>query len=183
MSHQELDEKKEFSWSTFGLNIVWILFSGLGIAVFYYYMKELWVDYSPFIDGEVYIEKTAQVGDFIGGLVGALWAFAGIILFYLALKLQKDELKLSRAVLRDSVQAQKDTKEVMKEQLNSLKYNSNLETLNYLINDHIKTIAKINSKGLINQEEEDKRQKLQSEINQAREKLLNMAKEIIKKND
>jgi hypothetical protein len=38
------------------------------------------------------------------GLVGALWAFAGIIFFYLALKLQKDELKLSRAVLRDSVQ-------------------------------------------------------------------------------
>lgn len=61
---------------------------------------------------------TGQVGDFVGGLVGSMWAFAGVILFFLALRLQrkefssqteqlslqKDELKLQRKELKNQRQ-------------------------------------------------------------------------------
>jgi len=61
---------------------------------------------------------TGQVGDFIGGLVGSMWAFAGVILFFLALRLQrkefasqteqlslqKDELRLQRQELKNQRQ-------------------------------------------------------------------------------
>ncbi len=37
-----------------------------------------------------------QYGEFIGGMVGSLWALAGVILFYEALRFQRTELKMQR---------------------------------------------------------------------------------------
>jgi hypothetical protein len=34
-----------------------------------------------------------MVGDFIGGVVGSIWAFASVLLFYAALKIQQEELR------------------------------------------------------------------------------------------
>lgn len=45
------------------------------------------------IDAQV----SGTVGDFIGGFVGSLWAFAGILLFFLALRFQKREFMLQRS--------------------------------------------------------------------------------------
>lgn len=70
------------------------------------------------INGELDMSSTGQVGDFIGGVVGSMWAFSGVILFFLALrlqrkefssqteqlKLQKDELKLQRKELKNQRQ-------------------------------------------------------------------------------
>ena len=39
------------------------------------------------------VEKTGQVGDFIGGFIGALWTLAGVLLYFSALKLQNQQLK------------------------------------------------------------------------------------------
>jgi len=45
-----------------------------------------------------------SVGSYIGGIVGSLWSFAGIILFFIAIRLQKKELELQ-------IQELKETKE------------------------------------------------------------------------
>ena len=39
-------------------------------------------------------EKIGQFGDFIGGLVGSIWALAGVIMFYVALKVQQKDYSL-----------------------------------------------------------------------------------------
>lgn len=43
---------------------------------------------------------SGQFGDFIGGVVGALWALAGVILFYSALRLQRKDLNDQREELQ-----------------------------------------------------------------------------------
>lgn len=40
--------------------------------------------------------QTGQVGDFIGGVIGSVWALAGVFLYFSALKLQQQELKSQR---------------------------------------------------------------------------------------
>ena len=52
----------------------------------------------------------AQMGDFIGGMAGALWSLAGVFLFFLALNLQKQEFEAQRAQLelqREELQSQR----------------------------------------------------------------------------
>ena len=41
--------------------------------------------------------ETGQTGDFVGGIVGTLWSFAGMLLFYLSLNLQRETLKIQSA--------------------------------------------------------------------------------------
>lgn len=53
-------------------------------------------DFSSPIDSN----KFSQFGDFIGGLIGPLWALAGVILFYLALKLQTKQLNLQQEEIK-----------------------------------------------------------------------------------
>lgn len=42
------------------------------------------------------MSQTGQVGDFIGGVIGSVWALAGVFLYFSALKLQQQELKSQR---------------------------------------------------------------------------------------
>lgn len=63
------------------------------------FLVSLGDSYSILGDNPIELDKTAQVGDFIGGLVGSLWSFAGIILFFLALLLQMKEFKSQREEL------------------------------------------------------------------------------------
>lgn len=44
-------------------------------------------------------EVTGQVGDFIGGVIGSIWALSGVILFFLAIRLQSNELAEQRREL------------------------------------------------------------------------------------
>lgn len=51
-------------------------------------------------------------GDVVGGVVGALWSLAGVLLFYAALKLQREDLNLQRQELvksREIAQEQSKT--------------------------------------------------------------------------
>ncbi len=45
------------------------------------------------ISDDLDIEKTGQVGDFIGGFIGAIWTLAGVLLYFSALRLQNEQLK------------------------------------------------------------------------------------------
>lgn len=51
---------------------------------------------------EDFFTISGQVGDFVGGVAGTLWALTGVLIFYLALRLQKRELSLHIDQLRDT---------------------------------------------------------------------------------
>lgn len=70
-------------------------FLGLGILLLLLFL----VDFDKIWTDSIVFEKVAQIGDFIGGLIGSLWAFTGVLLFYVALKLQRKEFSLQREEL------------------------------------------------------------------------------------
>lgn len=50
-------------------------------------------------------DKFGQFGDIIGGLIGSIWALAGVILFYIALTEQRKDFKTNQDALNLQVQA------------------------------------------------------------------------------
>lgn len=40
--------------------------------------------------------QTGQIGDFMGGVIGSIWALAGVLLYFSALRLQQQEMKSQR---------------------------------------------------------------------------------------
>lgn len=82
----------------------------IGITVTYIFVSKLSTTVS-LVNGKEQIDQqlTGIIGDFIGGIVGTIWSFAGVILFFLALRLQSKELSLQLEEL-------KDTREVFKTQ-------------------------------------------------------------------
>lgn len=51
---------------------------------------------------EIDKDLTGMVGDFVGGIVGTLWSLTGVILFFLALRLQSKELSLQIKEMRET---------------------------------------------------------------------------------
>ena len=88
---QSLSERLIF-WSA-------IVLMSFGIVIICYLLLGLSNSFSIFGNDEILLDKSAQVGDFIGGLVGALWSLSGILLFYLALKMQSKEFLAQREEL------------------------------------------------------------------------------------
>lgn len=80
----EKHHRRKFS----SIEIFAIILSALGLTLLIWFYCSLWDNLK--IDGK------AQFGDLVGGVIGSLWAFAGILLFYSALKLQKIEFSLQR---------------------------------------------------------------------------------------
>ncbi|TDN97822.1 putative phage abortive infection protein [Sunxiuqinia elliptica] len=69
----------------------------IGITIF------LWNDSHLDISSSIKSEKFGQFGDFIGGLIGSLWAFSGVILFYVALNEQRKDIKINREALKQQI--------------------------------------------------------------------------------
>jgi len=97
---QNQEEKEDNDWITTIVGIITLLLALSGFVVLFVFLKELYKTYSIFGSREILLQETAQVGDFVGGIVGSLWAFAGVILFFLALRLQRKEFKSQREELR-----------------------------------------------------------------------------------
>lgn len=55
------------------------------------------------------VSEYGNVGSYIGGIVGSLWSFSGIILFFIAIRLQRKELELQ-------INELKETKETFQQQ-------------------------------------------------------------------
>lgn len=68
---------------------------GIGLIIFITFMVQLSKEYST-TGGTIQLDKTGQVGDFVGGIVGAIWALTGVLLFYATLRLQSRELAENR---------------------------------------------------------------------------------------
>lgn len=79
-------------------SLVVISFS-VGLVVFLWFLFSLNSDFNIFGEGEIKMAETGQVGDFIGGVVGALWALTGVFLLFVALRLQRKEFKAQREEL------------------------------------------------------------------------------------
>lgn len=67
----------------------------IGLTIFISFLVKLSNEYT--ISGKhILIAETGQVGDFIGGVVGAVWSLTGVLLFYATLRLQSRELSENR---------------------------------------------------------------------------------------
>jgi hypothetical protein len=79
--------------------LMWIgiLIFFAGIVLFF------WNDTLFKTDNLIKSDKIGQFGDFVGGLIGSLWALSGVILFYVALKEQRSDLETNREVLKTQV--------------------------------------------------------------------------------
>lgn len=75
----------------------------LGIIIVVYFFYQLSGQYDLVERGkEIDMNSTGSTGDFIGGIVGTIWSLAGVLLFFLALRLQSKELSLQIQELRDT---------------------------------------------------------------------------------
>lgn len=83
------DKNKIVIWLIFFVAFMSVL---SGVAVFATFIHNLNKTYTIWGNGSIEVEKSGQVGDFIGGVVGALWSFTGTLLFFVALQLQRTEL-------------------------------------------------------------------------------------------
>lgn len=81
-----------------------LLWTGIGllvIGIVFFIFNDTIYDSNMKIDSS----KFGQFGDYIGGLIGSLWALAGVILFYVALTEQRDDIKTNRSVFITQVNA------------------------------------------------------------------------------
>lgn len=91
------------------------------------------------IGGLIKAEKIGQLGDFIGGIVGSVWALSGVILFYVALTLQRREFQLQRQEL-------KETRNIFEQQAKQFKFQQQENTFFNLLEHHSKIISGISKK-------------------------------------
>lgn len=82
------------------------LIISIGVCiVFVFTIVFLWNDYEISFSKKINAEKFAQFGDFVGGVVGSIWALAGIFLFYKALTEQREDFRSNREALGLQVEA------------------------------------------------------------------------------
>lgn len=86
--------KKEKFWINFLVSSAFISIV-VGLVIFIAFIIKL-NNYYTISPGPIELDKTGQVGDFIGGIVGAIWSLTGVLLFYATLRLQSRELKETR---------------------------------------------------------------------------------------
>lgn len=90
---------KIISWLKHKNPILFIAYVCIGIGLFVLGRFLFLIDETYSIGGNLTPEEmaqTGQVGDFIGGVIGSVWALAGVFLYFSALKLQQQELKSQR---------------------------------------------------------------------------------------
>jgi hypothetical protein len=128
---------------------VGLIFIGLGLF--------LWKELLFVQTSKINSEKFAHLGDYVGGIVGSIWSLAGVILFYVALIEQREDIQLNRKTLENQVKAlhlqieefqlQRDeleqTREVFKEQSETFKIQRFENTFFQLLQLHHEIIDKL----------------------------------------
>ncbi|WP_300433990.1 putative phage abortive infection protein [Christiangramia sp.] len=124
----------------------------------------VWKDWFFSFDSKIQSDKIAQFGDFVGGLIGSLWALAGVMLFYVALSEQRKDFQTNRMVLDAQTDALKqqikefelqreelsETREVFKIQSKTLKKQQFESTFFNLVNLHHQIVNSIDLKSTRN---------------------------------
>jgi hypothetical protein len=65
----------------------------------------IWNDFQFDSDLPIDKQKFGQFSEYVGGIIGSIWALAGVILFYVALTDQREDIKNNREVLLTQVKA------------------------------------------------------------------------------
>lgn len=89
-----------------------LIFSGItliGIFLFFFTYKAIIFNINAPIKADVF----GQFGDIVGGVVGSLWALAGVLLFYTGLKEQRKDININRKALEKQIKALEVQKEEM----------------------------------------------------------------------
>lgn len=109
--------------------LAWICI-GIGCIVFLIYIIKLGKsDYTLIRQiGDSDIERTGQIGDFFGGIVGSIWALAGVLLYFSALKLQSKEIA-------NQINEMNENKKLMSQQQFETTFFNLLKTQQELKND------------------------------------------------
>lgn len=88
------------------VGIILIILSGIavlsGCVVFFRFLFLLSEYYSIGFSDKESLERAAQTGDFVAGIIGTVWSLAGVILFFLALRMQSKELSLQIKELKET---------------------------------------------------------------------------------
>lgn len=85
------------------------------LAIIFFTHKASLFDFNVAIDAALF----GQFGDVIGGVIGSLWALAGVILFYVGLTEQRKALKLNESALIKQIEAlgvQKEEMELLRQE-------------------------------------------------------------------
>lgn len=56
------------------------------------------------LGGKILPEETGITGDFIGGVVGTLWSLTSMLMFYLALRMQREDLKTQYIAIQNQTE-------------------------------------------------------------------------------
>jgi hypothetical protein len=90
----KLKVDKEKFWINFFVGLAFFSIV-VGLIIFFIFFLMVGKHYTISADN-IEFDKTGQVGDFIGGIVGAIWSLTGVLLFYATLRLQSRELRENR---------------------------------------------------------------------------------------
>lgn len=126
-----------------------LLLAGLTLLAFAILIF-VWRDWNFDIQKQIQADKIGQFGDFVGGLVGSIWALAGVVLFYVALTEQRKDFRTNKDVLKAQMEALgqqikefelqreelAETREVFKIQSDTLKKQQFESTFFNLLNIH-----------------------------------------------
>ncbi len=89
-------EKEKKRQNRINLSISLAFFGGL--IIIWFLLRGFFVEDYINPTGTINLDKSAKVGDFIGGFVGAIFTLVGIVLLYETLYLQRKEFEESRKV-------------------------------------------------------------------------------------
>lgn len=111
-------EDKHYTYERFAIVIIWAGFITLLIGSLFF----LFAKFTQNIFSEETIEIIGVAGEYVAGIVGALWALAGVVLFYETLRIQRTEIKMQRHELElqrheimeqtDQIRKQNETMEI-----------------------------------------------------------------------
>lgn len=71
-----------------------------------------WQDISFDLRSPVNADKVGQLGDFIGGFVGSIWTLSGVILFYVALQQQREDLKATMDIFTKQMEESQEQRKL-----------------------------------------------------------------------
>jgi hypothetical protein len=91
-----------------GIAVKTFISVSLGITIFF--LWRLWSNNYKFWSGTIEFDKTGQVGDFIGGVIGTIISAAGFYFLYLTLKEQKKAIQQQEGAIQEQKLAIKEQK-------------------------------------------------------------------------
>ncbi len=123
----------------------------IGVAIlFISILPFTWHDFSIDPSQKANTGKIAQYGDFIGGVVGSIFSLAGVILFYVALREQREDFKTNTQVLtlqKEELKLQREeleaTRKVFEKQSKTMDDQQSDNTFFNLLDNHRRVVESL----------------------------------------